>query len=109
MFRLTRKAQTTAEYAIVIGLVIAAVLAMQVYVKRGLQGRVKDAVDHTDPSDTITGVTGQYEPYYTQSTMDSNQGAVDTETTTDGGAVGRVSNADASRTGTQQVTDVVNE
>jgi len=39
----SRKAQSTAEYAIVIGLVIAAVLGMQTYVKRGLQGRSHDA------------------------------------------------------------------
>lgn len=40
-----KKGQNTAEYAIVIALVIAAALAMQTYVKRGLQGRVHDASD----------------------------------------------------------------
>ena len=45
MLKLKRKGQSTAEYAIVIGLVIAAAVAMQVYVKRGLQGKMKDAVD----------------------------------------------------------------
>ena len=44
-----RKGQSTAEYAIVIGLVIAAAVAMQVYVKRGIQGRIRDAVNYTDP------------------------------------------------------------
>jgi hypothetical protein len=45
MFTLLKrnKAQSTAEYAIVIGLVIASVLGMQTYVKRGLQGRTHDA------------------------------------------------------------------
>jgi hypothetical protein len=38
-----KKAQSTAEYAIVIGLVIASILGMQTYVKRGLQGRTHDA------------------------------------------------------------------
>jgi hypothetical protein len=74
MFRLKKQAQSTAEYAIVIALVIGAVVAMQVYVKRGLQGRMKGAVDNylvgktsTDPGDgsefiptTTTG--GLYEP-----------------------------------------------
>lgn len=42
---LRKKGQNTAEYAILIGLVIAAVIAMQTYAKRGLQGRVYDASD----------------------------------------------------------------
>ncbi|MFA5096994.1 MAG: hypothetical protein WC478_06605, partial [Candidatus Omnitrophota bacterium] len=77
MWRWIRKGQSTAEYAIVIGLVIAAIVAMQVYVKRGLQGKVKDAVDYKDTGDTITGTTAQYEPYYAESTMASTQSMVD--------------------------------
>ena len=38
-----KKGQNTAEYAILIGLVVAAVIAMQTYVKRGVQGRMHDA------------------------------------------------------------------
>jgi len=53
MLRQSRKGQSTAEYAIVIGLVIAAAVAMQVYVKRGIQAKVKGAVDF-DPSTGIT-------------------------------------------------------
>ncbi len=45
MNRLGKKGQNTAEYAILIGLVIAGALAMQTYVKRGMQGRVHDASD----------------------------------------------------------------
>lgn len=40
-----RRAQSTAEYAILIGLVVAAAITIQTYVKRGIQGRVKDAGD----------------------------------------------------------------
>jgi uncharacterized protein (UPF0333 family) len=40
-----RKGQNTAEYAIVIALVVAAAVAMQTYVKRGMQGRVYDATN----------------------------------------------------------------
>lgn len=40
-----KKGQNTAEYAILIALVIAAAVAMQTYVKRGMQGRVHDASD----------------------------------------------------------------
>ena len=105
MWRITRKGQSTAEYAIVIGLVIAAIVAMQVYVKRGIQGKVKDAVDYKDSSDTITGTTMQYEPYYTQSSMSSTQSATDTENTAIGGGVSRTAATTASRTGSQTIKD----
>ncbi|MFH0854905.1 MAG: hypothetical protein V1869_00075 [Candidatus Omnitrophota bacterium] len=109
MFKLTRKGQSTAEYAIVIGLVVAAVVAMQVYVKRGLQGKIKDAVDYKDSGDNVTGTTAQYEPYYTQSAMSSTQSATDTEDTATGGGVARTVNTAASRTGTQTVKAAVNQ
>lgn len=53
MLRLLRKtkAQSTAEYAILIGLVVATIIGIQTYVKRGLQGRFKDATD-----DYVNGV-----------------------------------------------------
>jgi len=72
-----KKGQNTAEYAIIIALVIAAAIAMQTYVKRGVQGRVHDASDRfydnittgakddwdkisSTPVDTLT--SKQYEP-----------------------------------------------
>lgn len=72
---LNRKGQNTAEYAIVIALVIAAATAMQVYVRRAIQGRVADAVDHAPATDNVAGAaiqftTKQYEPYYTDSSAD---------------------------------------
>lgn len=69
---LNRKGQNIAEYSILIALVIAAAVAMQVYVRRGIQGRVADAVDHAPTTDEVAGApieftTKQYEPYYTES------------------------------------------
>ena len=40
-----KKAQSTLEYALIISVVVGALLAMQVYVKRGIQGRLKKAAD----------------------------------------------------------------
>ena len=39
--KMSRKAQSTIEYAVLIGVIVAALLAMQVYLKRGMQGRMK--------------------------------------------------------------------
>lgn len=106
MLRLMRKGQSTAEYAIVIGLVIAAAVAMQVYVKRSLQAKVKDAVDYNDPAATMLS-TGQYEPYYLTSDMASTRQESTTAATSAGGGVSRTINTDvATRTGTQSIGGV---
>ncbi|MDD5477960.1 MAG: hypothetical protein PHG87_07200 [Candidatus Omnitrophica bacterium] len=68
-----KKGQNTAEYAILIALIIAAAVGMQTYVKRGLQGRVHEAVRNTgqalpDVGGASLSFSGnQYEPYYTES------------------------------------------
>ncbi len=91
-----KKAQTTAEYAILIALVVGAVVAMQVYVKRGLHGRIRDAVDHTGTGGEIAGEaftfsSDQYEPYYLSSTANTNQQATSNENEAQGGSVSRTS------------------
>lgn len=108
MLRLkNRKAQSTAEYVIVLGLIVAAVMAMQTYVKRGFQGRVRDAVDYVDNAGQTTGVpnfTGdQYEPYYLSSTFDSTRDAEDTEKLLDAGAVTRSSTETSKRHGQETI------
>jgi len=66
---MSKKAQSTAEYAVLFGLVVGAVITMQVYVKRSLQAKVKDASKlMTDQTGAVEGIdlatTEQYEPYY---------------------------------------------
>jgi len=79
-----RKAQSTAEYAVIIGVVVAAALAMQVYIKRGIQARSKAGMDaFTTPTGPITvaGQTttfdnlAQYEPYYIESNYETYSGS----------------------------------
>lgn len=77
--------QSTAEYAIVISVVIAVAVGMQLYVKRGLQAKFKGGADHyTEVGGNMNGLEGlnvvgnitrtrQYEPYYTANgTMATN-------------------------------------
>jgi len=44
-FRKKRKGQSTLEFAILIMIVIGALLSIQVYIKRGLSGRLRSAAD----------------------------------------------------------------
>lgn len=61
------KGQSTAEYAILIALVVAAVIAMQTYAKRALQAKVRDAALYMVNQTNALGNSVQYEPYYLQS------------------------------------------
>lgn len=40
-----KKGQSTLEYAILIIIIIGALLSIQIYIKRGVQGRLKQATD----------------------------------------------------------------
>lgn len=89
----SKRAQSTAEYAIVIALVIGAAIAMQVYVRRGLQGGLKFATDKLRRDDNATE---QYEPYYTQSeTNTTRSGMYSSEEIKEGGGVERQTALDA--------------
>jgi Flp pilus assembly pilin Flp len=59
-----KKAQNVAEYALLISLVVAAVIAMQTYAQRTLQARVRDASQYLATQTSALGATNQYEPYY---------------------------------------------
>jgi len=104
MLGILRKGQSTAEYAIVIGLVIAVAVAMQVYVKRGLQAKIKDAVDYNENTTLFTTV--QFEPDYLGSNMTSTRNASSTENMTTTGGVNRSSSEVSTRIGNQTISAV---
>ncbi len=45
MLKRKKKAQSILEYAILMGIIIAVIIAIQVYVKRAVQGRLKSSAD----------------------------------------------------------------
>lgn len=64
-----KKAQQTAEYAILIALVVGAVIAMQTYAQRTIQARIRGAAKYmaNNPGGVGNGILGtelQYVPYY---------------------------------------------
>ena len=68
--RNNKKAQNTAEYALLIALVIAGVIAMQTYAQRSLQARMRDAGAFMTQQTNEMGMSNQYEPYYLNSSYD---------------------------------------
>ncbi len=72
MFK-NKKAQNTAEYAILIALVVGGVVAMQTHAQRTLNARLRDASVMFVNSTKDIGNTAQYEPYYTNSYADNDK------------------------------------
>ena len=72
-----KQGQNTAEYALLIALVVAGIIAMQTYAQRALQARVRDAsVFMADETQTI-GNAVQYEPYYMQTNYEVTRDSVE--------------------------------
>ena len=74
-----KKAQNTAEYAILIALVVGGVVAMQVWGQRALQARVHDAGTFMVKETNGIGTTLQYEPYYKNEDYNSNRDSDETK------------------------------
>ncbi|MFA5357038.1 MAG: hypothetical protein WC301_06550 [Candidatus Omnitrophota bacterium] len=99
--RVKNRAQSVSEYSVFLAIVLVAIIFMNVYVKRGLQGRQKDMV--AMPAQQISSVAKtagntpdgyvvyeQYEPYYlqTDTTVNVPKKSID-QTVTSGGKVKR--------------------
>jgi Flp pilus assembly pilin Flp len=103
-FLKNRKAQNTAEYALLIALVIAGVIAMQTYAQRALQARIHDAAQYMANADSNSSIglgnSTQYEPYYLNSDYNVTTNSTDNKRL-GAGLVGADSDSNRSRTGSQ--------
>lgn len=72
---LERKAQSTLEYAVLISIVVAAFLAMQIYMKRGVQGKLRSAADQ---------IGDQFDAHKTSSTYTTQKTGTTVEEVTQG-------------------------
>lgn len=70
-------AQTTAEYALLISLVVAAVIAMQTYAQRAIQARIRGATIYMVQQTNALGSVNQYEAYYASSNYDVDRASTD--------------------------------
>ena len=101
------RGQNTAEYALLIALVVAGVIAMQTYTQRSLQAKMRDASQYlTKGADSaIPGVaaTDQYEPYYQKSDYSSTKNAEENKRQAEG-TIAQDSTTNRSREGEQSST-----
>ena len=55
-----RKAQSTVEYAVLAALVVGALLTMQIYMKRGTMGKLRESADKIGDQFSPTATTTKY-------------------------------------------------
>ncbi len=72
---MNNKGQSTIEYAIIIGLVVAGLTAMQVYIKRGIQATIRVAADELGNQEDAETNPQQGTP------ADSTDSEINTQTT----------------------------
>ena len=101
-YRNRKRGQSTAEYLIVLALVLAAVTAMQVFGERALKGKMFGAWNKFasvgNGSNYLT-TQAQYEPYYINENTAISQNQLATTNIREGGGVNRIANTFVTRTG----------
>lgn len=101
MFRLKdERAQSTLEYAVIIAVIVGALIAMQVYIKRGIQGRFREASDQI--GEQFSPDTSTYN-YTTTSNSAQTENLLSGETTTN------ITKGSQNRTGTETVGTLSSE
>jgi Flp pilus assembly pilin Flp len=60
MFCVGKRGQTTLEVVILIGFVVAALIAMGVYMKRGIQGKLRESTDQVGEQYSAGNTTSEY-------------------------------------------------
>lgn len=88
------KAQTTLEYAILIGVVVAGLIAMQVYLKRGYQGKLKESAD---------SMGQQFSPGYTTSQYTLTNSSTSKEEVKDKVTTSTIADQKSDKTGSEEV------
>ena len=99
-FLRNRKAQSTLEYAILIAVVIGAVLIMQTYMKRGVQGRLRSASDD---------IGEQFSPGQNTSNFTTTTTRSATESSFGGARSTNIHSQSQSRTGSENIGDLASD
>lgn len=96
--------QSTLEYAFVIAVIVGALIAMQIYIKRSMEGKMKSTSDEI--GEGYSARNSKYENI-TETTSNSNEKIAPGNYTTDTFPTGGVVSSDISQTSTSQSRDHV--
>jgi len=97
MFCARTRGQSTLEYVILIGFVVAAIIAMGVYMKRGVQGKLRESTDQVGEQYSAGNTTSKYT---TTTSIDQTENMIrGGQTTTD------IIKSEQRKTGSETVSD----
>ncbi len=82
-----RKGQSTLEYAVIIAVVVGALVAMQIYMKRGVEGKLRESTDNIGEQFDAEKTTVSRTTNRTGTTVQTVSGGVTTSATGVGGGV----------------------
>jgi len=94
MFKLKERGQSTLEYVILVGFVVAALIAMGVYMKRGFQGRLRESTDQ---------IGQQFSADHTSSNFTTTTNMAQTENVVAGVTTTNITANTQTRTGSENV------
>ncbi len=94
MFKLKERGQSTLEYVILVGFVVAALIAMGVYMKRGFQGRLRESTDQ---------IGQQFSADHTSSNFTTTTNMSQTENVVGGVTTTNITANQQTRTGSESV------
>lgn len=97
---LKKNGQSTLEYAVLIVVIIIALIAMQTYLKRGVQGRMRESTDQ---------IGEQFSPGYTVSNMTTFTFANSREINTGWSTTTQIYNQWQNRVGLENVMNATQE
>lgn len=92
MFTRNSRGQSTLEYVILVGFVVAALIAMGVYMKRGFQGKLRESTDQ---------VGQQYSPTHATSSYTTTTNVAQTENVAAGVTTTNITQNQQQKTGTE--------
>ncbi len=95
MLKHSSRGQSTLEYVILLGFVVAALIAMGVYMKRGFQGKLRESTDQIGEQYSAGNTTSEY-------TTTSNM--TQTESVSGGGVSSSSSTSKQNRSGSETVS-----
>ncbi|MBI4322866.1 MAG: hypothetical protein HY596_01175 [Candidatus Omnitrophica bacterium] len=96
-----RGGQSTVELAVLVAVITGALLAMQIYVKRGAMGKLRDAADQAGEQFTPLNTTSEF-------TVTRNSARTE-KTEATGLTTATLTQDDQTRTGAEQVTTRLDE
>jgi Flp pilus assembly pilin Flp len=83
MFLRDKSGQSTLEYVILTGFVVAALIGMGAYMKRGMQGRLRESTDQIGQQYSAGNTTSDFTTETTTSQTESVSGGITTTEITD--------------------------